>query len=179
LVTTISGWEIQYITAVSSLSYDGLTFMTTHWDLTVNGDINAGMTKIYSYNSSSNSWIQKGQDITYEEITLIAEARLLQYGSDAKCLSLDGSTIIIGTRVRPNVIYNVNANLGTVQAYRYSNITNYWSKIGRVMTGTGRCGQYARSNYNGNVIMLDDDSFQETTTSVFNSGRIRVFEIEI
>jgi hypothetical protein len=162
-----------------SISDDGNTIMTGNFVSTVNGDLNAGMVKVFKYNNASNTWIQIGQDITYEEITLINEANNLVYGSDALCLSGDGSTVLVGTRLRPNIIYNENVNKGTIQAYRYSNVSNYWSKIGRTMTGIERPGQFAIINYNGNVIALDDEGFQETSTSVFNTGRIRVYEIEV
>ncbi len=166
-----------YIPAISMISQDGSTFMTVNFDMTVNEEPSAGMTKLYYYDASSNTWLKKGQDIVYEEITLIREANGLVYGSDAKCLSGDGSIILIGTRLRPNILYNENVHKGTVQAYRYSSVNNYWSKIGRVMTGTGRPGQYACINHAGNVIYLDDESYSNTTTS-FNGGRIRAFEIE-
>ena len=157
---------------------DGNTFCVSNFTVTVNQEPNAGMTKVYGYDSASNTWKKKGQDIIYEEITLINEANNIQLGSDAKVLSGNGSIIILGTRIRPNILYNENQNKGTIQAYKYSSITNYWSKIGRVMTGTGRPGQYARINISGSIIYLDDESYQDTTAT-FNSGRVRAYEIEI
>jgi hypothetical protein len=166
-----------YVPAISVIAQDGSSFMTVNFDMTVNEEPGAGMIKAYYYDLSSNTWLKKGQDIVYEEITLIREANGIVYGSDAKAFSGDGSIMLIGTRIRPNILYNENQNKGTVQAYRYSSVNNYWSKIGRLMTGTGRPGQYASINYNGNVIYMDDESYSNTTTS-FNSGRIRAFEIE-
>ena len=174
---TIPTWFNNFV----KLSHDGSVFLAVGWDTTVNGDTNAGMAKIYAYNSSSNTWIQRGQDIVYEEVTFVDEAQGIQYGSDTKILSGDGLTIALGGRNRPWVVINDGGYLnGYLQAYRYSSVTNYWSKIGRELTGVPdeRPGQFITSSYNGNVIHIDGQGFKETPTSV-NTGRIRVFEIEV
>ena len=177
---TLPTWSITR----GKLSHDGSVFLVTSWDSTVNGDTYAGRSKIYAYDSSSNTWIQRGQDIVYEEVQYINEAQGIQYGSDTNLLSGDGLTVAFGGRNRPSVIYNNDGGStyysGYLQAYRYSSVNNYWSKIGREMTGvTGeRPGQYIASSYNGNVIHIDGQSFKETLTSV-DTGRIRVYEIEV
>jgi hypothetical protein len=166
------------------LSHDGSVFLVSSIDSTVNGDTYAGRSKIYAYDSLSNTWIQRGQDIVYEEVQYIDEAQGIQYGSDTNLLSGDGLTVAFGGRNRPSVIYNNDGGTiyynGYLQAYRYSSVNNYWSKIGREITGvTGeRPGQYIASSYNGNVIHIDGQSFKETFTSV-DTGRIRVYEIEV
>jgi hypothetical protein len=177
---TLPTWS----TTTGKLSNDGSVFLVGSWDSTVNGDTYAGRSKIYAYNSSSNTWIQRGQDIVYEEVQYIDEAQGIQFGSDTKLLSGDGLTVAFGGRNRPSVIYNNDGGStyysGYLQAYRYSSVNNYWSKIGREITGVTeeRPGQYVASSYNGNVIHIDGQSFKETFTSV-NTGRIRVYEIEV
>uniref|UniRef100_A0A6C0KQS1 Uncharacterized protein n=1 Tax=viral metagenome TaxID=1070528 RepID=A0A6C0KQS1_9ZZZZ len=177
---TLPTWS----THTGKLSNDGSVFLVGSWDSTVNGDTYAGRSKIYAYDSSSNTWIQRGQDIVYEEVQYIDEAQGIQFGSDTKLLSGDGLTVAFGGRNRPSVIYNNDGGStyysGYLQAYRYSSVNNYWSKIGREITGvTGeRPGQYVASSYNGNVIHIDGQSFKETYTSV-DTGRIRVYEIEV
>jgi hypothetical protein len=177
---TLPTWS----TTTGKLSNDGSVFLVGSWDSTVNGDTYAGRSKIYAYDSSSNTWIQRGQDIVYEEVQYIDEAQGIQFGSDTKLLSGDGLTVAFGGRNRPSVIYNndggSNYYSGYLQAYRYSSVNNYWSKIGREITGVTmeRPGQYVASSYNGNVIHIDGQSFKETFTSV-DTGRIRVYEIEV
>jgi hypothetical protein len=177
---TLPTWS----TTTGKLSNDGSVFLVGSWDSTVNGDTYAGRSKIYAYDSSSNTWIQRGQDIVYEEVQYIDEAQGIQFGSDTKLLSGDGLTVAFGGRNRPSVIYNndggSNYYSGYLQAYRYSSVNNYWSKIGREITGVTmeRPGQYIASSYNGNVIHIDGQSFKETFTSV-DTGRIRVYEIEV
>ena len=177
---TLPTWS----TTIGKLSNDGSVFLVGSCDSTVNGDTYAGRSKIYAYDSLSNTWIQRGQDIVYEEVQYIDEAQGIQFGSDTKLLSGDGLTVAFGGRNRPSVIYNndggSNYYSGYLQAYRYSSVNNYWSKIGREITGVTmeRPGQYIASSYNGNVIHIDGQSFKETSTSV-DTGRIRVYEIEV
>ena len=173
LVLEIPTWSDIYAPRCN-ISDDGNTIMAGHFLMTVNEDRDAGMVKVFKYNDASNNWFQAGQDIVYEEISSVNEANYFVYGSDALCLSGDGSTVLVGTRTRPNA-----SHTGTIQAYRYSNVSNYWSKIGRTMTGMSRAGQFAKINYNGDVIALDEEGYQETSTSLFNTGRIRVYEIEV
>ena len=180
-VITIPQWPTNDITHVSG-SYDGSIFMSIYRGQTVNGDINAGMIKIFKHNSATNTWIQIGQDIVYEEVTYIDEAHGLQLGSDAKCISGDGTVITVGTRIYPDrYIQHIGPYLnGYVQAYKYSSVNNYWSKIGNDITGQNneRPGQYARLNYNGSVLILDGQKYRDTYSSI-DSGRVRVFEIDI
>ncbi len=180
-VITIPQWPTNDRTFVAG-SYDGSIFMSTYRARTVNGDINAGMIKIFKHNSETNTWIQIGQDIVYEEVTYIDEAQGLQLGSDAKCISGDGTVITVGTRFYPDrYIQHVGPWLnGYVQAYKYSSVNNYWSKIGNDITGQNdeRPGQSARLNYNGSVLILEGQQYRDTYSS-FNSGRVRVFEIDI
>ena len=180
-VITIPQWPTNDRTFVAG-SYDGSIFMSIHRGQTVNGDINAGMIKIFKHNSETNTWIQIGQDIVYEEVTYIDEAHGLQLGSDAKCISGDGTVITVGTRFYPDrYIQHVGPYLnGYVQAYKYSSVNNYWSKIGNDITGQNneRPGQVARLNYNGSVLILEGQTYRDTYSSI-DSGRVRVFEIDI
>ena len=180
-VITIPQWPTNDRTFVAG-SYDGSIFMSIWRGQTVNGDINAGMIKIFKHNSVTNTWIQIGQDIVYEEVTYIDEAHGLQLGSDAKCISGDGTVITVGTRNYPDrYIQHVGPYLnGYVQAYKYSSVNNYWSKIGNDITGQNneRPGQVARLNYNGSVLILDGQTYRDTYSSI-DSGRVRVFEIDI
>jgi hypothetical protein len=179
ILFTYPSWNNNYI---SKLSYDGSVFLANSFQAVVNGAV-SGMIKIYAYDSSSNTWIQRGQDIIYEEVTLIDESRFMQL--TGTFISGDGLTFGISTLPRPGIVYNEGDNRhGLFQAYRYSSISNYWSKVGREITGiaqeriadVGSTG----SSYNGNIIYVGGggDSFRETTTSA-NTGRLRVYEIEI
>lgn len=102
---------------------------------------NSGQVKVYEWNASILSWVQKGNDI-YGEVNSIAGYHV----------SLSGN----GTRIAISAPNGVNGNVydAFVRVYEWSTITTSWSQIGNDIEGVQYLGRGLALSRDGTTIAV-------------------------
>jgi hypothetical protein len=128
--------------------------------------IDSGHVRVYDYDSSSESWVQVGQDIDGEASGDESGNRI--------AMSEDGSRVAIGTL--GNVIDQYYYS-GNVRVYDYDSSTESWVQVGNVIAGT-------ESYYDSgvNLAMSEDGSrvaigdYGTNSNFGINAGQVRVYD---
>ena len=146
-----------------SLSNDGSIVAMGVTGAGTGNDLDAGEVKVYSYNSSNNSWDQMGSDIVGETF----------YDESGHSVSLSGD----GLRVAIGAIYNDDGGNGSghVRVYDYSN--NSWSQVGGDIDGEDTADE------SGYSVSLSNDGSRIAIGAKDNdgngtySGHVRVYDL--
>ncbi|MCP3694462.1 MAG: hypothetical protein GY917_19830, partial [Planctomycetaceae bacterium] len=105
-----------------------------------NGETDSGTVRVYDYNSSDTTWIQRGHDVD-------GEASGDRAGTSVS-LSADGNTLAIGAPFNNN---DEGVNAGHTRIHRYDSLSNTWKKIGQDLDGE------AAGDESGTMVSLSDD----------------------
>lgn len=127
-----------------SLSADGMTFAKT--------ELSGGPVKIYTYDSVTEIWNQKGSDI-------VNNTAVGQFGYSIK-LSSDGNTVAIGTPDSPIVPI-----AGVTQVFQYN--SGSWNQVGNDIIGVNP------TEHSGRSIDLSSDG---NTVAIMNDNSARVYQ---
>ena len=101
----------------------------------ING-VDSGHIKVYSFDSSSSNWIQKGKDIYGESVS--------EYLGQSISLSSDGKSIAIGSPTS-------NDFKGGTRVFKFDVDTSDWQKVGQSIEGS------KVDDWNGYSVNISDD----------------------
>ncbi len=153
-----SGWSV-------SITDDGLTVaIGAIQNDNVNGS-NSGHVRVYTWNSSTSSWVQKGDDINGEVSN--------EYSGNSVSLSSDGNTVAIGAYFNDNVN---GSDSGHVRVYIWNSSTSSWVQRGADIDGE------ALNDRSGYSVSLSSDGLtvaigatQNDNVNGSDSGHVRVY----
>jgi hypothetical protein len=138
-------------------------------DDTINNKANAGSVTIYEWNNTD--WVQKGN------------ARVGASASDnfGWCVSMnsDGKEFAVGV---PNNDVSQTSNVGTVNIYKWSSVSNDWLQKGSKIDGTiqnGLFGRHVSLNSTGNYISIGEPGSNpdpNNNNAAREPGRVKVYE---
>jgi hypothetical protein len=157
-----SGWSVSLnsagtIVAIGALNNDGADTNT----------LSDGHVRVYEYNSSSQLWVQLGQDID-------GEAFGDRSGYSVSLNSM-GNIVAIGGFNNDGADTNT-LNDGHVRVYQYNSSSQLWVQLGQDIDGeaTGDVsGQSVSLNNCGNIVAIGAPN---NDGNVNNSGHVRVYE---
>jgi hypothetical protein len=130
----------------------------------VNGT-NSGHVRVYSFNSTTNNWLQVGQDID-------GEAAGDQSGYSV-AISNDGTTVGIGAPESDNT---TGTSAGQVRVYSINSTSNRWIQLGADLDGTSTSVSFGLSlamSADGKTI-VSAEPYQDTIYGL-RTGQVRVY----
>ena len=146
LGSDIDGEAVGDRAASVSLSSDGTILAVGGYKNDGNGD-NSGHTRIYQWNSETNSWVQLGNDIDGEEAG--------DESGYSVSLSSDGTIVAIGSPQGVNSRYGGG---GHVRIYQWDAGSSAWNKLGNTIPSpwgnTDDAGQSVSLSSDGNSIVV-------------------------
>jgi hypothetical protein len=150
-----------------AMSDNGMRVASGAWSNNDNGS-NSGHVRVYDYKSSSDSWVQVGQDI-------VGEASNDESGRSV-AMSDDGMRVAIGAPYNDNDNGN---NSGHVRVYDYDSSSESWVQVGQDIDGE------SDDNYSGHGgLAMSDDGMRVAIGAAYNngngnnSGHVRVYEYD-
>jgi hypothetical protein len=159
-----SGWSVSLnsagtIVAIGSLENDGVD--TTNTD--------RGHVRVYEYNSSSQCWVQLGQDID-------GEAAGDKSGWSVS-LNSAGTIVAIGS-LENDGVDTTNTDRGHVRVYEYNSSSQRWVQLGQDIDGEAagdNSGYSVSLNSEGNIVAIGAILNSIDTNNPF-SGHTRVYK---
>lgn len=152
------GWSL-------ALSGDGSTVAGGAHEYDDNDRIGAGLVRVYEYDTSTELWLQVGQDLTGDQA---GDA----FGSSV-ALSDNGKILAVGAQWSDS--YGTNAGLARV--YEYNVRTKQWQRLGL----SDLVGEAANDQFGWSVAISGDGSIvavgadESDANGLVSSGRIRAF----
>ncbi|MGG7034908.1 MAG: T9SS type A sorting domain-containing protein [Flavobacterium sp.] len=143
-----------------SISADGTVVAIGSPNSTNTNGTNAGMVRVFR--NTSGTWTQVGENI-------LGESKYQMCGNSVS-LSADGATVVIASR------FAGPSEKGNVRIFKNSNDT--WTQVGKTIIGKDgdwQSGFCISMSADGNTIALSSPYNDQTETSLFKAGRVRVF----
>ena len=128
-----------------SISADGTTVAVG----APNNNSNRGITRIYKYNATTNTWPLLGPTIPGVDAN--------EYSGISVSLSADGTTVAVGAP-------NNSTNRGITRVYRYNPTTGQWSLFGPTIPGVDA------NEYSGSSVSLSADGTTVAVGAISNNG---------
>lgn len=139
-------------------------------DHTVDGGlVDSGALRVYAYEASSDTWVQKGNTIEYD-------AQMSMFGISAD-ISDDGNVVVVGST-------SAGAGYGgEARVYQYSSASDRWVQLGVTLTGRGQAGDNfglaVRISPLGNLVAVSAPGesfwFESPAISYTDSGSVRLW----
>jgi hypothetical protein len=129
--------------------------------------LDSGHARVYKWNSSTNLWVQLGQDIDGEATT--------DYSGNCVSINAVGDVIAISA---PDNDGTINDNRGHTRIYEWNNSTNSWVQLGQDINGESTGDNSGRGN---NSISLNSTGDRVAIGAYLNggngaqSGHVRIY----
>ena len=127
-------------------------------DQTIGSPGSTGRAIIMEYDTTNQTWSQKGGNIIGQKLLYENEAQRVS-------ISRDGSTVFLATTsadpIDASGNYNATDNYGQVRVFKFSTVTNDWYQFGLDFEGTStyNTGSTLASNYDGSVFITGTNPF--------------------
>ena len=127
-------------------------------DQTIGSPGSTGRAIIMEYDTTNQTWSQKGGNIIGQKLLYENEAQRVS-------ISRDGSTVFLATTsadpIDASGNYNSTDNYGQVRVFKFSTVTNDWYQFGLDFEGTStyNTGSTLASNYDGSVFITGSNPF--------------------
>ena len=162
LIGEKEGDEFGVSVALSAIGH--VLAVGAYWHNLRKDEPNAGQVRVYVYDSGDNTWAQLGQSLDGEEAND-------QFGWSV-ALPSDGTIVAAGADEHDGN----GRSSGTIRAFRYSNDTGLWTKLGASLDGESEGDDFGIS------VALSADGFTLAGGSNRNdakgndAGHVRVFQ---